>query len=163
MEATVGVLSAQVGGEVVGNPDLLMKDAQALGKAVGCEVSFLGSDTRIGEIEGSQAGAILIARKRLDELSATVRAQHTFIVVVDVLDAFLTILRQFRTARAERSEMSSSQLIRSVRAVRFSCPGQEAMLRLGWRWVFPVLVIGPAFGIVALWNLVDVRRGATGA
>ena len=117
MEATVGVLSAQVGGEVVGNPDLLMKDAQALGKAVGCEVSFLGSDTRIGEIEGSQAGAILIARKRLDELSATVRAQHTFIVVVDVLDAFLTILRQFRTARPRAAIGISPQAIVSGSAV----------------------------------------------
>ena len=99
MEATVGVLSAQVGGEVVGDADRLMKDAQALSKASGSEVSFLGNDTRIRELEGCQAGAILIARKKLDELSVALRAEHTFIVVADVLDAFLTILKQFRTAR----------------------------------------------------------------
>ena len=117
MEATVGVLSAQVGGEVIGDADRLMKDAQALSKAVGSEVSFLGNDTRLRELEGCRAGAILIGRKKLDELSAAQRAPHTFIVVADVLDAFILILRQFRTARPRAAIGISPQAIVSNSAV----------------------------------------------
>jgi hypothetical protein len=30
---------------------------------------------------------------------------------------------------------------------------------IGWKWVFPILAVGPALGIAAIRRLSDARRG----
>lgn len=99
MEATVGFLAARVQGELLGDPNHLIQDAQALRKAASDCISFLGDDTRIRELEQTRAGAIMISQKKLGELSEAQRATFNFIVVPDPLESFVTVLKQFRTER----------------------------------------------------------------
>lgn len=103
MEATVGFLAARVHGELLGDPNHIIRDAQALRKSQSHCISFLGDDTRLRELEHTQAGSIIISSKKLGELSETQRGAFNFIVVADPLDAFVSVLKQFRVERTRTS------------------------------------------------------------
>lgn len=100
MEATIGFLAARLQGELLGDPNLVIQDAQALRKAESHCISFLGDDTRVRELERTKAGAILVSQKKLSEVPEAQRAAFNFIVVADVLEAFVSVLKQFRPERA---------------------------------------------------------------
>ncbi len=99
MEATVGFLAARLQGDLLGDPNHVISDAQALRKAESHCISFLGDDTRIRELEHTHAGAIIISKKKLGELSEAQRASFNFLIVPDVLESFITVLKQFRPER----------------------------------------------------------------
>ena len=102
MEATVGMLAGKVSGEVIGDAERVILDAQALRKAEPTAISFCGDDTRVRELENTQAGAILITRKKLDEVPRASRERLTYIVVADSAEAFVTILKLYRDERPRR-------------------------------------------------------------
>lgn len=99
MEATVGFLAARLQGELLGDPNHVIQDAQALRKAESHCISFLGDDTRIRELESTQAGAIIVGKKKLSEIPEAQRANFNFIVVPDAMESFITVLKQFRPER----------------------------------------------------------------
>ena len=109
MDATVGALAASLGGEVIGDPDRPIANAQALGKAGPDSISFLGDETQIRGLSKATAAAIFISRSRIAELTDEIRPQHTFIIVDDALDAFIETLRQFRPVRSRATVGISSQ------------------------------------------------------
>ncbi len=111
MDATVGMLAEKVGGEVIGDAARVILNAQALRKAELSDISFCGDDTRVRELETAQAGAVLITRKKLDEVPKASRERLTYVVVPDALDAFVTILKLYRQERPRREIGVSPQAI----------------------------------------------------
>ena len=99
MDATVGALAASFGGEVIGEPNRKVTNAQSLRKANTESISFLGDETKFQELSDTTSAAIFVSRSRLEELSADARLQHTFVVVEDALDAFIGTLKLFRPGR----------------------------------------------------------------
>lgn len=109
MDATVGALAASLGGDVIGDPDQRITHAQALSKAGPESISFLADETKFRELSSAVVGGIFISRSRIEELTDEIRAQHTFIVVDDALDAFIATLKQFRPERERSASGISAQ------------------------------------------------------
>ena len=103
MEATVGALATTVSGDVLGDPNLAITHIGPLGKATRGSVTFLSDDAKLNELNGCAAGAILIARSRVEQISDEYKSAHAFIAVDDAHDAFLTLLQLERPARPRRS------------------------------------------------------------
>ena len=109
MDATVGALAASLGGEVIGDPDRRIANAQALSKAGAESISFLGDETKTRELINASAAAIFISRSRVEELTDEITSKHNFIIVDDALDAFIGALKQHRPERPRPMIGISSQ------------------------------------------------------
>ena len=109
MDATVGSLATTVIGDVLGNPDRTISDIAPLSKATAECVTFLSDDTKLNELKGCRAGAVLISRSRVELLSAELTSAHSFIAVDDAHEAFLTLLQIERPARL-RPQIGLSKL-----------------------------------------------------
>jgi UDP-3-O-[3-hydroxymyristoyl] glucosamine N-acyltransferase len=99
MDATVGQLAARCGGEVHGDAGRLITRVDSLSKADPDTITFFADRTPPRELETAQAGAILIERGRLEELSEPQRNTCTLITVDDALDAFILLLTDERPRR----------------------------------------------------------------
>ncbi len=108
MDATVGQLAARCGGEVHGDADRPITRVDSLSKAGPDTITFFADRTPPHELEAAQAGAILIERGRLEELSDAQRGACTLITVDDALDAFILLLTDERPRR-ERPTIGLSQ------------------------------------------------------
>jgi UDP-3-O-[3-hydroxymyristoyl] glucosamine N-acyltransferase len=111
MDATVGALAASLGGEVIGDPDRAVVNALALSKAGLDCITFLADEARVRELSNADAGAIIVSRSRLEELTDELREKHTFIVVDDALDAFIEAARPFRSDRPRSAIGISPQAV----------------------------------------------------
>lgn len=99
MDATVGALAASLGGEVIGDPDRALAHALALSKAGPDSITFLADEAKTRELTKVDPAAVFVSRSRIEEITDELRAQHTFIVVDDALDAFIETLKQYRQER----------------------------------------------------------------
>ena len=111
MEATVGALAASIGGEVIGDADRKISEAQALSKAGPHAISFLGDETKLIELQGKAPAAVFISRSRAEELSDEHKDTHTFVLVDDALDAFIGTLKQHRIERSRSTIGISPQAV----------------------------------------------------
>lgn len=111
MALTAGTLAEQLHGELLGEPGRPVCDAAALNRAGNESVSFLGDETKLDALRGSQAGTVLISRKRLPELSAEHQQSHAWIAVDDALDGFIQTMRRLRPARTRPASGVSPQAI----------------------------------------------------
>lgn len=99
MEAAAGGLAERLNGRVVGDAEILVTGIAPLSDAGSGDVTFLGEDTKLRELAGCSAAAILISAAREAELSDAQREQLTLIVVDDAQDAFLALLADNRPRR----------------------------------------------------------------
>lgn len=101
MSITVGQLANQLQGEVIGDRDREIADAQALLKATPTDVTFVADEANLRKLNRCYAGVILVDADRL----ATARqltALHdtTFVVVENPQTAFIKAMQLFRPQRA---------------------------------------------------------------
>lgn len=109
MDATVGALAASLGGEVIGDADQAVTNALALNRAGSDCITFLADEAKTRELSKADAAAVIISRSRLEELTDELRADHTFMVVDDALDAFIEAAKSFRSDRLRASVGISPQ------------------------------------------------------
>lgn len=95
MGVTVAELARQVRGEVRGNAEAVIHGAESLKKAGAADVTFAAGEQHVRQLKTSQAGAAVVGTA-LAAAAAQESPALTLIVVEDPLDAFLTILSQFR-------------------------------------------------------------------
>ena len=100
MDATTGGLAAQLQGRVLGDADTLLTGLAPLSEAGAGDLTFLGEETKLRELAGCSAAAVLISAAREAELSDEQRDALTLIVVDDAQDTFLAVLAQERPQRA---------------------------------------------------------------
>jgi UDP-3-O-[3-hydroxymyristoyl] glucosamine N-acyltransferase len=100
MTITAAELAKQLQGEVIGNGEQEITDAQALLKATSEHVTFVADDRNLKLLSRCRAGVILVDNERLataQQLAAL--NETTFIVVADPQQAFIDAMRLFRPAR----------------------------------------------------------------
>jgi UDP-3-O-[3-hydroxymyristoyl] glucosamine N-acyltransferase len=88
-----GELAAFVGGELKGNPGIVLNAVAALDKASPEQVSFLGNKQYLPQLENSQAGVILLCAKLAKK--ATPREDQTVIICDSVDVAFSKAIMVF--------------------------------------------------------------------
>ncbi|MFN7806584.1 MAG: UDP-3-O-(3-hydroxymyristoyl)glucosamine N-acyltransferase [Planctomycetaceae bacterium] len=96
---TVKELAALVKGRVLGQGELEIHDAGPLTRAGAHEITFAADDKNCKLLRKSAAGACLVPEQQADELAASLTSEGlatSLVAVADPLDAFLTILREFR-------------------------------------------------------------------
>ncbi|MFN0056767.1 MAG: UDP-3-O-(3-hydroxymyristoyl)glucosamine N-acyltransferase [Planctomycetales bacterium] len=95
ISATLENLALPIRGEILGDGRLEIRGAAALEKAGPHEISFAGDEQHLKSLRTAKAGACLVSRA---QRGATLLsgAQPALVLVDDPLDAFLTILKQFR-------------------------------------------------------------------
>ena len=91
---TLGELAQRIGGEVRGDPTLTISGVAALNKAGVQDVTFAGDEKHLRLLEGSAAGACLVARKAPVDNLPGIKA--SLVLVDDPLDAFIAVAREFR-------------------------------------------------------------------
>lgn len=99
MRTTAGALASQLQGELLGESDRPITDAQPLHRADAESIAFLGDETKTAVLADSQAGTVLISRRKAGELSAEQVTARTWIIVGDVLDGFIAAMKLLRPER----------------------------------------------------------------
>jgi len=95
----LGQLAQQVHGEVRGIADLEIHGVAAIEKAGPHEVCYAGDEKHLRMLAGSEAGACLVARKSRDS-RLLAEARQSLVFVDDAQDAFISLLRVFRSEAA---------------------------------------------------------------
>ncbi len=91
----LGELAHRVGGELRGDPALVIHGGAALAKAGPNEITFAGDEKHLRLLAESRAGACLVSSSdRENSLLKSVRSSLVF--VDDPQDAFISLLREFR-------------------------------------------------------------------
>ena len=100
MTITVGQLASRLQGEVVGDREREIADAQALRKAGADDVTFVGDDLNLRKLNQCKAGTVLVDAERLATAKQLMGLQDiTFIVVDDPQTAFIETMQIFRPQR----------------------------------------------------------------
>ena len=100
MTITVGQLASRLNGEVIGEREHEIVDAQGLAKAGRDEVTFVGDDLNLRKLNQCQAGVVLINAERLPAAKQLMGLQAvTFIIVDDPQAAFIETMQFFRPQR----------------------------------------------------------------
>lgn len=107
MVASLEQLAQRVGGEVVGNGKLEIRGVASLAKAGPHEISFAADEQHLRALKSSHAGACIIARTVL-ESPQLADARPVLVLVDDPLDAFITVLKDFRP-QPERPALGTSK------------------------------------------------------
>lgn len=107
MSSTVESLAQQFGAEVYGDRQLLIHGAQSLLKAGPHDISFMGKNGKLHDLQESRAGAVIVEQELGDGFAET-RPAQSFIVVEDAQAVFIEVLQQFRPQRS-RSKIGISE------------------------------------------------------
>ena len=101
MTITTSQLAIQLKGEVIGDRDREITDAQALTKAGPTDVTFVGDEANLRKLNQCHAGVVLINAERLPTAKQLMGLQEvTFIVVDEPQTAFIQTMQVFRPQRA---------------------------------------------------------------
>jgi len=149
MRITAGALASQLQGELLGDSDRLVIDAQPLHRADAQSIAFLGDETKTGVLADSQAGIVLISRRKAGELSAEQVTARTWIIVGDVLDSFIAVMRLLRPERkrpaigvSPQAAVASSAVIGSDTNIHPGAViGEDVIIGAGCE-IHPGVVIG---------------------
>ena len=109
MTTTVSQLASQLNGEVIGDRDREIADAQALTKAGPSDVTFVGDEANLRKLNQCHAGVVLINADRLPTAKQLMGLQEvSFILVDDPQTAFIEAMQLFRPKR-QRPTIGVSQ------------------------------------------------------
>ncbi len=100
MTITVSQLASRLNGEVIGEREREIADAQGLTKAGPDDVTFVGDDLNLRKLSQCKAGVVLVDAERLPTAKQLMGLQEvTFIVVDDPQAAFIETMQLFRPQR----------------------------------------------------------------
>ena len=100
MTITVSQLAIQLNGEVIGDQQREISDAQALAKAGPNDVTFVGDELNLRKLSQCQAGVVLINADHVATAKQLMGLQEvTFIVVDEPQAAFIQTMQLFRPQR----------------------------------------------------------------
>jgi UDP-3-O-[3-hydroxymyristoyl] glucosamine N-acyltransferase len=93
--STVGELAELVGGEVIGDPQIVIHDARAIDKAGAQQISFIEDSKNFDRLQASIAAAVVIPQSTA-ELIVENEENPSFILVDNAQEKFLQIVEYFR-------------------------------------------------------------------
>ncbi|HVW00167.1 MAG TPA: LpxD N-terminal domain-containing protein, partial [Planctomycetaceae bacterium] len=101
MGATAAELARRLGGELRGDGDLVVTNANSLQKAGPTDITFAADEKQLKRLRAGSAGIVIVPATVAAALAsdATIR---TLIVVADPFGAFLDVLTLFRPQRARK-------------------------------------------------------------
>lgn len=99
MGVTVRELARRVGGDVQGNPEVLISGANSLQKAGPAEITFAADESHLRSLKASSAGACIVPRSISAEAAHSCQGV-TLILVDQPQAAFSVVLQEFRPQRA---------------------------------------------------------------
>lgn len=98
MTTTVEDLASECGGEVRGDPTLVIHDAQALDKAGPRHITFVADQQNVRGLQECSAGAVILSRQLQADLGE-IRLPPALILVDDAQVAFIQVLQRLRPER----------------------------------------------------------------
>ncbi|MBX7106737.1 MAG: UDP-3-O-(3-hydroxymyristoyl)glucosamine N-acyltransferase [Gemmataceae bacterium] len=114
MKFSVGDLAQRLGCSIIGNAALELSDVRPLAEAGPGHLAFIGDRKQLGKVQSSHAGAVIVASKLSEGLSA----ERTWIVAADAQLAFIQAMLLFRpqaerrvTGVSERANVAATAVV----------------------------------------------------
>jgi UDP-3-O-[3-hydroxymyristoyl] glucosamine N-acyltransferase len=112
---TIGQLADALGGQIHGDPELVVRDAQALDKAGQNDITFVADESNLRKLPSSQAGAVIVGIDHADSVRA-MNLGAVLLIVDDPQSAFIEVLEILRPQRPRPEIGISAQALVSPSA-----------------------------------------------